>query len=397
MSQLRCFLLLLSTLSAGIAQAESPWIRHTIDDASRGADGVRPADVNGDGRLDLCVGWEEGGIVRAYLHPGPQQVTHPWPAVTVGQVKSPEDAVFVDVNQDGAIDVVSACEGNQRALFVHYAPSDSEAYMNPAAWRTERLTTADLKAQWMFVLPWDAGTGKTDRLIAGSKGTDAAVGQFVRTAGSRSAADYQWHSLTDAGWIMSLLAEDIDRDGQADLVYSDRKGARRGVYWLNLAGETPSRPHLLGGGNREVMFADMADIDTDGQRDVLVATRDGGLLLLRRTAVAPKFESLEVPLPPNTGTGKSVKGADIDLDGTLDLVFSCENAQNKHGVMWLRRSPRTSLREAAWSAHPISGDQEGVKFDLLQLIDLDEDGDLDVLTCEERDNLGVIWYENPTR
>ena len=30
-------------------------------------------------------------------------------------------------------------------------------------------------------------------------------------------------------------------------------------------------------------------------------------------------------------------------------------------------------------------------------IDLDGDGDLDLLTCEERDQLGVHWYENPAR
>ena len=33
----------------------------------------------------------------------------------------------------------------------------------------------------------------------------------------------------------------------------------------------------------------------------------------------------------------------------------------------------------------------------MELIDLDGDGDLDVMTCEERKNLGVIWYENPGR
>ena len=38
--------------------------------------------------------------------------------------------------------------------------------------------------------------------------------------------------------------------------------------------------------------------------------------------------------------------------------------------------------------------------DRIELLDLDGDGDLDVLTCEERQNkngLGVIWYENPAR
>ena len=39
----------------------------------------------------------------------------------------------------------------------------------------------------------------------------------------------------------------------------------------------------------------------------------------------------------------------------------------------------------------------GVKFDRIELIDLDGDGDLDLMTCEERDNLGVFWYENPAK
>ena len=45
--------------------------------------------------------------------------------------------------------------------------------------------------------------------------------------------------------------------------------------------------------------------------------------------------------------------------------------------------------------HDISGTAEGVKFDRIHIMDVDSDGDLDVITCEERDNLGVIWYENP--
>ena len=62
-----------------------------------------------------------------------------------------------------------------------------------------------------------------------------------------------------------------------------------------------------------------------------------------------------------------------------------------------RRPPATSeSRGAAWLQHNLGG-PEGVKFDLIQALDLDADGDLDVMTCEERDQLGVIWYENPQR
>jgi hypothetical protein len=86
---------------------------------------------------------------------------------------------------------------------------------------------------------------------------------------------------------------------------------------------------------------------------------------------------------------------DIDLDGRLDLVFSCEGANGEQsGVMWL--SYRKAVTDREWMAHEISG-APGTKYDLVQLIDLDGDGDLDVLTCEEVENLGVIWYENPAR
>jgi len=38
----------------------------------------------------------------------------------------------------------------------------------------------------------------------------------------------------------------------------------------------------------------------------------------------------------------------------------------------------------------------GLKYDRIELIDIDADGDLDLFSCEERDQLGVFWYENPT-
>jgi hypothetical protein len=387
-----------------VASAEDgpAWRRHTIDGSSRGADGVRPADVNGDGRPDLCVGWEQGGVIRAYLHPGPKDVTRPWPAVTVGRVQSPEDAVFADLNGDGATDVVSCCEGKQRTVFVHWAPPSAKEYLNPDAWQTETLPASEGKAMWMFASPMRIGERGDLDVIAGAKGGGAAVGRFVAPDNPRNSHLWRWQPLCPAGWVMSLAAEDVDGDGDADVLFSDRKGSRRGVHWLvnpgpqRADGAWEVRP--VGGAGKEVMFLDVADLDADGRRDVIVATRGGGIVFLRRTKDdVPMWEQTEMPLPPDTGTGKSVRAADIDLDGRADLVFSCENAKAKHGVMWLSRSGDDPIADARWQPHSISGTADGVKFDLLQLIDLDEDGDLDVLTCEESDNLGVIWYENPAR
>ena len=91
-------LFFLSHLSIAFStEIKQPWKRHTIDKSSVGADGIRMLDVNGDGLHDIATGWEEGGIVRAYIHPGKNKSKELWPKVTVGKVDSPEDLSLIHI------------------------------------------------------------------------------------------------------------------------------------------------------------------------------------------------------------------------------------------------------------------------------------------------------------
>ncbi len=392
------FILMLFVTS--IARSQE-WKRHTIDDSSEGADGVRLADVNGDGLLDIVTGWEEGNQVRVYLNPGPSQAKQAWPAVTVGKVGSPEDAVFVDLDGDGAVDVVSCCEGRTRTVFVHWAPSDPEEYLNPEAWQTEAFPALENQEQWMYALPLQVDGKNGVDLVIGSKNEGASIGWLQAPENSRDLAAWKWHPLCDAGWVMSLVGFDMNGNGHTDILATDRKGADRGVFWLENPGPGPeqTRPwtkHAIGGENREVMFLTLAHLDGDGRPDVLSATQGRELLgFLNEASAGDTWKPFSIPLPEHFGTGKGLAVGDINLDGRNDIAVSSENAGGKSGVIWLSRSG--PLPEAEWKVHEVSGKTEGAKYDLVVLIDLDGDGDLDILTCEERDNLGVIWYENPAR
>ncbi|MEZ6112996.1 MAG: VCBS repeat-containing protein [Pirellulaceae bacterium] len=411
-----CCNILLNLLTHLVSAEEAKWQRHIVDNSSRGADGVRLADANGDGLLDIATGWEEGGVIRVYLNPGPTLAKQAWPAVTVGRVKSPEDAVLVDLDGDGRMDVVSCCEGANRTVFVHWAPSDPKRYLDEKAWTTEPLPATLKQRMWMFAVPMQVDGRRGIDLVVGSKGPQAAIGWLRSPDDPRRLADWKYHEWTSAGWIMSLQAHDLDGDGDLDILASDRKGDASSVLWIENtldpqrevdrgAGSANWPVHRIGGLRREVMF--LSYQATDAVQSIVAAVRPSSLLWLssnRKQAREP-WSSVELSLPSGCGTAKAAAIADVDLDGRVDIVFTCENAtKGLSGARWISAVSELTKPSADTeapiftnnSAHEISG-PEGVKFDRIEMLDLDDDGDLDLLTCEERDNLGVIWYENPAR
>jgi FG-GAP-like repeat len=392
-----------SVLAQPPADRGAPWTHHSIDDSARGADGVRLADANGDGLLDIATGWEEAGIIRLYVNPGPKNAAQRWPAVTVGRAKSPEDAVLVDLDGDGALDIVSCCEGNTKSVFIHWSPRDKSRLLEESTWTTEPFPALAHQQLAMYCLPLQIdGSGGVD-LVIGSKGPGAKIGWLQSPANPRDLAAWKYHPLCDAGWIMSLVAADIDADGDQDILASDRKGKAAGCLWLENPGPgtkqlEPWPRHAIGSAGHEVMFLHHVDFDADGQSDILVPTFDKRLFWHRRAGSAPAaWETKELPFPAAVGKGKAIRAADIDLDGRLDLILSTENFEGTSGLVWM--SHAGDSLSANWLVHELSGPAgpKGMKLDDIQIIDLDADGDLDVLTTEERTGWGVVWFENPTR
>lgn len=414
-------LVLLAASSSATEPQELPWTRHVIDDSSRGADGVKLGDVNADGQPDIVTPWEEGGVIRVYIDPGSDQVRNRWPAVTVGRVGHPEDAVFADLDRDGSLEVVSCCEGSTRAIFIHRL-TDPERLHDETAWETERIAAADGR-QWMQCLPIALPLGRT-ALVIGSKGKDAILGVLLPARMEPlSASPWQLIPIAEASWIMSIEPTSDDSPQVGDIVFdqhqtaiprptqtethilvSDRRGAQRGVSHWSLSHDplTPDetlakKKRNLGGKQHEVMFVAAGPLNhvslAGGTPDVVVATSGGPILRLHGSG-----RSTQIPMPPGTGTGKAVAIADLNGDGRRDIAVSCENAKGKIGVFWLEQSSQIDLMDDAgrWQFHDISG-LEGTKFDRIELLDLDGDGDLDLLTCEEAEGLGVVWYENPLK
>ena len=385
-----------------ITHTVNPWPCHTIDNTSSGADGVKFGDINNDGRSDLVVGWEEGGITKLYLNPGPEKVRSRWPGVIIGSTPDVEDAVFTDMNADGKMDILSCSEGNTRKIQIHRY--FGRKILNSKKWQQKILPASDKKMQWMYAIPLQVDKKYGIDVVASAKGKNAEIGWFEAPKRKRNLGDWKWHTINPVGWIMSIIRHDMDGDMDTDIVITDRKGDQQGCRWLENPGPGLSqystwKSHIIGCEGLEVMFMCIADLESDGTHEMIVCERTEQSIRIykKHDNHKLKWEETIIALPPFTGRAKSVEVGDLNGDGKYDLIVSTNTyGGGKYGLIWLNGAEISQPGTPKFL--PIS-EMHNAKYDKVELIDLDEDGDLDVIICEENfgehsKGLGIVWYEN---
>lgn len=371
------------------AYAQQSWRMHTIDSTSFGADGTKLCHVNGDHFSDIICGWEQGNVARLYLNPANNELNWPFVEVPAPQV---EDALVADLDADGFADIITLSEGAHQRITFHWAPADKVKYAQSDHWQSVDVPCTMGSTRWMFGLAMDLDGKNGLDLVVGSKDPKATLGWLEAPADPRDVTAWQYHEISPAGWIMSILPQDMDGDGLVDILISDRYGERRGVRWLKNPGSSPKleahwENHGIGLEDGEPMFLAMA---TD--HEIYASDLTLGLLHFKQNTEG-QWQADTIAYPEMAGSrGKAVGIGDLNLDGVDDRVLSFEGAEDTYGVIWQDGKNH--------QYYPVSS-LLGIKYDLVVLIDMDQDGDLDVLTSEENNNnatvggLGVIWYENP--
>jgi tetratricopeptide (TPR) repeat protein len=297
------------------------------------------ADFDGDGRPDVArildrPPGQGGPGLELRLSGGGERPVLPAPAAA--------GLMAVDLWNDGATDLVAF--GSEPAVVWNGTRAEAGvelARMEEAATGLAGAPSGPAAA----VLDYDL-EGDLDLVLAGvPPSAGAPVLELYRNslAGPlEPVGDRVFSGLELPAGIHAVVASDLDRDGDPDLVIAGDFGLRLldNLRLGELADRTAGSG-LEGAPPLRVLVA--ADLDNDGLPD-LAAVGPGGLVLWRNGAggVSGRFEPWGdegLPDPKETGGLAALVAADFDNDGRLDLA-----AAGPEGVIVLGQMPEGGFR-----------------------------------------------------
>ena len=182
----------------------------------------------------------------------------------------------------------------------------------------------------------------------------------------------------------AVHAADLDGDGDADILPTNASDAI--VWYENLGDGAFSTRHVIAISAEGAVSTSVraADLDGDGDADVLWGSNVDDAIRWHENLGGGAFSAERVIIAPVANTSQesmSVRAADLDGDGDADVL----SASNNGGIVWAE-----NLGGGTFSAGRVI---DAGEVSEAHATDLDGDGDSDILSSRAFQD-EIAWYEN---
>ncbi len=279
------------------------------------------------------------------------------------------DAKFGDLDGDGDLDIVVARERLSNLILINDGTGNFTD-------ESSRFPVALLRDSEDVVLEDFDGDGDLDIFIATE---DDQVNEFYLNDGTGNFVDAT-SRIPVTGVSNAAVSADIDNDGDMDIVLVNN-GTDAVLINDGLGFFTDEAALRLPSGMDVTQDAEFGDADGDGDLD-LVAANEGQNGLYFNDGLG-FFTDVTANLPQFQDETREADFGDVDGDGDLDLVFANVNlfiSTPKQNRLLINNGSGVFVN--APSQLPADNDNS---FDA-DFVDIDNDGDLDILTSNT-DNL----------
>jgi tetratricopeptide (TPR) repeat protein len=287
------------------------------------------------------------------------------------------------------------------------APADRELTFSIAPWASSRPVAAVERSSWDVIRPIRlipeaqraslVQTAQSGGATTLSK-TPFELAVLLANAQEVRRADTDADPMAFPGGPRSIpptpagiLPVDWDNDYRIDLVLAGAGGLRfwhqePGGSFKDMTGKTRLPPELLEGDKADYYGAWAADIDMDGDLDIVVARRSGSVLVLRNNRDGT-FKAVEEANNPfaSVKDARAFVWADFDNDGAPDAAFL--DASGRLHVFMNERSGLFSRRQLPENLGT---------FLALTAADVNDDGIIDLVALRTDGKL-VRISENPEK
>ncbi len=339
---------------------------------------VEAADLDGDGDLDLVCASSAAHLLAVFWQTAPRIFDRV--PTTIGGPSTTFYPFWVqaaDLDGDGDLDLVSASLGQALPGSLAVSWQTAPGAFDPTPTTLTGVFT-DIRRPF-FVQAADLdGDGDLD-LVSGNYGTHTVTVFWQTAPGIFGEAPTSLGGPATTFQPSSVQAADLDGDGDLDLVSANLGSHTLTVFWQTAPGLFDPAPITVGGPSTMTSprFVEAVDLDGDGDLDLVSANAVSDNLTVFWQTATGVFDPSPTTLGgvATTDNPRSVQAADLDGDGDLDLV-SANFVSDTLTVFWQTAPGRFDPTPTPVGAPTITDGP-----DAIEAIDLDGDGDLDLVSA----------------